>query len=198
MVLRYIMATPSRHYDLNDYGESLPGFIDGFPPAGSLPYLADVAHLEWAWHRAFCAVNDQALTMAALAAIPATDYGDLCFRLPDSARLVSSPYPVHRIWEVAQDEGDTGVSLDEGGVQLLVWRQGETRRMDPLDDAEWRLLRGIRVGHNFGTICAQLVAAQPDTELTTLLHTALQRGWLAGDNQQPPASNAGQNVIQIP
>src|SRR5580658_4464424 len=33
---------------LNDYGLRYPAFLAQFPPAMTLPYLADVADLEWA------------------------------------------------------------------------------------------------------------------------------------------------------
>ena len=34
-----------------EYGDELPDFIAGFPPAADVPYLADVARLEIAWSR---------------------------------------------------------------------------------------------------------------------------------------------------
>lgn len=36
---------------LIEYGEDFPEFLDRFPPAGVLGYLADVARLEWAINR---------------------------------------------------------------------------------------------------------------------------------------------------
>jgi hypothetical protein len=42
----YQRDAPSTSGDLTDYGEHFAGFIDGFPHARSLPYLADLARLE--------------------------------------------------------------------------------------------------------------------------------------------------------
>ena len=32
---------------LNEYGEEFPSFLETFPPAAEIPYLSDVARLEW-------------------------------------------------------------------------------------------------------------------------------------------------------
>jgi len=44
----FIRAHPPRQPRLAEYGDGFADFIGGFAPAQSLPYLADVARLEWA------------------------------------------------------------------------------------------------------------------------------------------------------
>jgi hypothetical protein len=75
--------------------------------------------------------------------------------LPPYMRLLQSPYPVHRIWQVNQPEwqGDDAVSLNEGGVNLLIHRvatsdsasRGNTAVryelvLQPLSDEQFRAL----------------------------------------------------------
>ena len=45
---------PSRGGDLNVYGDVFPDFLATYPPAQGLPYLADVARLEWANYKELC------------------------------------------------------------------------------------------------------------------------------------------------
>lgn len=47
----FIRAHPSTSGDLNDYGGGFGEFLAAFPPAAELPYLCDVARLEWARRR---------------------------------------------------------------------------------------------------------------------------------------------------
>src|ERR1700693_4340650 len=47
-VAEFVRACPSRSGDLNAYGDTFGVFLAGFPPAADLPYLGDVARLEWA------------------------------------------------------------------------------------------------------------------------------------------------------
>jgi hypothetical protein len=56
----YVHAHPSASGDLNVYGDAFGDFLAAYPHAANLPYLPDVARLEWAIDEAescpgFCA-----------------------------------------------------------------------------------------------------------------------------------------------
>lgn len=165
--------TPSHSPDLADYGAGFADFISRFPPAAALPYLSDVARLEWCWHRAFHAPTAPALDTTALAAVPAGDQPQLRFLLPPSATLLDSPWPVHRIWEVNQPDyrGDDQIHLDEGDIRLVIWRQGRQMRIDELDEREWWLLEQFQQGLTLGELGAP-------ADLPALLPHCVARGWL--------------------
>src|SRR5258706_7705388 len=44
----FVRAYPSRHGDVNRYGGELARFLAAYAPARELPYLPDLARLEWA------------------------------------------------------------------------------------------------------------------------------------------------------
>src|SRR5215831_4821759 len=44
----YVLAQPSTSGDLNDYGDTFGAFLAQHPPVAALPYISDVARLEWA------------------------------------------------------------------------------------------------------------------------------------------------------
>jgi putative DNA-binding protein len=95
MARRFAVEVPSTSPDLNDYGESFAEWLASFPPARELPYLPDVARLDWALHRARHAPPGA------------------------PARVIRSPYPIDRIVTMGDDEV---VSLDAGGAELAVTR----------------------------------------------------------------------------
>lgn len=177
MCSEYIRQTPSRSADLGDYGSSFASFIENFAPVATLPYLADVARLEWHWHRAFHAADEVAFEPHTLDEVPAERQEQLLFALPVSAALLASAWPVHRIWQVNQADwyGDTTVDLDEGAVRLIVWRQGYDMRIDTLTDSEWQLLRAISENRSLG----QLATLTATESLTTLLPACVGRGWIS-------------------
>jgi Putative DNA-binding domain len=51
MARLYVEREPPASAVLIRYGASFPNFITDFPPAASVPYLADMAALEWAAQR---------------------------------------------------------------------------------------------------------------------------------------------------
>jgi len=174
----YARQTPSESPDLGDYGESFGEFISGFEPAAELVYLADVARLEWRWHRAFHAPDETGLNVAALANVAETDTGRIAFRLPVSARLLESDYPVQHIWQVNQEDwaGDEAVDLDEGSIRLIVWRRGHEMRIDELDVDAWSLLNAIDAGQTLGEIGDN----KGLKDLDKVLPRCVQNGWIAG------------------
>lgn len=178
MARSYARSTPSLSADLANYGGEFGDFIVLFKPAATLPYLADVARLEWHWHRAFHAADETGMDVAALSEVPSADTGRIAFRLPASSRLLHSSFPVQRIWQVNQDDwkGNQSVNLDEGGVSLIVWRKNYEMRIDELDPQESQLLTAI----NSGALFSELSHPDMHLELDILLPRCYQKEWIAG------------------
>ena len=57
----YVQGFPPTSPLINEYGSDLADFIQGFAPAASVPYLADVARLERLRVRAYHAADAQPL-----------------------------------------------------------------------------------------------------------------------------------------
>jgi hypothetical protein len=182
MAEHFVRREPSRSANLNEYGAGFPPFVEGFPPAASLPYLADVARLEWAAQCALLASEDRGLDLEALAQVPDARKPEVVFELSRSARLLRSPYPILRIWQLCQPDAgpDAKVSLDKGGVLLLVRREELELRVEPLEEAEFRLLSEIAAARPLGEIGEALGAADPPVDLPALLPRVVERGWIAG------------------
>jgi hypothetical protein len=142
---RYIAAHPSRSGDLNRYGDAFAGFLASLPVSERLPYVADVARLEWALEESFSEGEHAPLAIERLAQVPAEDVERLTFSLHPACRLLRSPYPVRRIWRLAQAdrEADEKVELDMGGEDLLVRRQGFELVIDGLAPGDYELLCAI-------------------------------------------------------
>jgi hypothetical protein len=178
MARAFVHQTPSQSPDLGDYGKRFSEFIADFSPARTLPYLSDVAHLEWLWHRAFHAEDEAPLDSSAVSDIPEAAQASVIFCLPGSAALLASRYPVHRIWHVNQPawQGAPTVNLDEGPARLLIWRRGYEVEIAPLDEAQWWLLTEVARGATLAEIAAQERAAG----LVTVLPDCVAHGWIAG------------------
>ncbi|MEP9385608.1 DNA-binding domain-containing protein [Mesorhizobium sp. KR9-304] len=86
------------------YGDGFADFIAAFPPAGGVPYLADVARVEAAWTRAYHAADADAMTAAGLATIAPEALGRTRLARHPSAELVMSAHPAGSIW--AAHQGD--------------------------------------------------------------------------------------------
>jgi hypothetical protein len=176
----YLRAHRPRSGNLHEFGDAFAGFLAGFAPAAELPYLMDVARLEWAWHQAFHAADAPAFDLARLGAVPAERHAQLRFELHPSARLLASDFPVGRIFEVNQEghDGDTNVDLAEGGTNILVIRRGLTVYVEALAAGEAELLTALAGQQSLGVAVEAALAMQPDFDLTSALADYLRRGTL--------------------
>jgi hypothetical protein len=124
---RYVREHPPTRPCLFEYGADFPGFIAAFPACAHLPWLPDVARLEWAMNTALHAPDAEPLEPAWLGAIAPSALSQLVLRLDPSITLLSSRWPVDAIWRANQPAADPTrpVDLDAGAAQLEVRRDGD-------------------------------------------------------------------------
>lgn len=185
MINEYIPTTISRAPDIADYGADFSDFIADFQPAKSLPYLADVARLEWAWHRIFYARPLQEIDFQKLAECYQNSGDKIIFSLPLDSFLIFSPYPIHQIWEVNQNSytGDQTVLLPVNEkFYYLVWRKESEMRIDLLNDAEWQILNWIQANFTLSEISERMISELPHVNLEEVLPTMVSKRWLADFN----------------
>ena len=170
---RYIAQTPSSSGDIQLYGETFPDYL---AQLDALPYLADVALLEWHVHCVFHAAEATPLQPAALAGLSPSEQTRLCFQLHPACRLIHSAYPVQRIWAVNQPDyaGDAQVQLADGGTPLLVQRQGTEIHLVSLSAPAYQLLQWSQQGLNLGEI---LDAMRPEDFNQALLECFNQQAF---------------------
>ena len=149
---RYAAAHPSASGDLHLYGGELAGFLARYEHARDLPYLPDVARLEWAYARAGHAADARAFDYATLAAIPEAERADLCFTLQPAACLLASGHPVVAIWEANQPDRDGSPEALGAGDRVLVYREGLAARVRRLTAEAWTFLEAVRSGKTLATM----------------------------------------------
>jgi len=182
----YILEHASNAPDIGAYGHAFAAHIRHYKAVGELPYLSDVATLEWAWHQVFNAADQPPLDPSELAQVAPQSQGALCFRPPQASRLVSSDFPVHDIWQRNQTDwdGDEHIDLDNGGIKLLVWRNGRTMRMDIVDDLQWRALELLYKGADLDSLIQGLSGYAATEQIGALLPSLLHQGWIASFSVQ--------------
>lgn len=175
---KYIQQSPSHSFSLNDYGAGLAQFIANVDAAKAVPYLADMASLEWACHRASLSADSLQFDYQALAAVAEERREQIVFELPPGAHLLASEFPVLRIWEYAQAAAESAAPFNMeqfAAERLLVFRAGLGLRMDLLTDMQWQLLQAIADGVCFGRLCEQF-----SDHITEQLPKLISQGWIQG------------------
>jgi hypothetical protein len=165
---------------LSEYGAGFPDFVAGHEPARSLPYLADVARLDWALNLAFHAPADGRLTAAELAVLPAGRLPLLRLALSPGTTLLASGYPLDRIWAAAQPGASVGaVDLNSGGIHLLVLRRPDDAAFARLSAGEAAFVSGLGKGELLEEAAGTAGRADPEFDLSASFARLLGLGALA-------------------
>jgi len=177
---RFVRETPSRSGNLNCYGSEFPDFLARSQIGAELPYLPDVARLEWLLDEVFFEADSPGVDLRWLSQVPPERYGDLIWRLHPACRLLASQYPVRRIWQMSRPEyeADAPAALNDADT-LLVRRDGFDPVVEAIASAEFALLDRLRAGARLEIACRAAQDAQPEFDVGACLQRRVCDGTLA-------------------
>ena len=176
---RYILAAPPDDPRLHLYGNGLATTIAESPECDALPYLPDVARLEWALREA-AETSDE----------PPLDVREVCRALEElgphatltfspSLQLVHCAWPADLIWrahangelvgirQVEQDNRWLEVSRDDGGPYFVANERGA-----------FVLRARLLAGDSIATACEAALADDPTLDVTRALTDLVERGMI--------------------
>ena len=182
---KYMNEHPSLSNSLNDYGGHFADFLAVSPSLISeVPYLPDVARLEWAIHSVLVAPNPrhEAFNWELLNNIPEEVYQNLILYRVQPGLLLQSEFPVDRIWETNQDNftGEDSIHLDEGTVYLFIGRKGFDLKIRRLNKWQWQLLNLLDDNTNLGELgsALDLQEGEEAESVLTLLPPLIKGGYI--------------------
>lgn len=100
------LQQPSSYLTADAQAQDFAEFVAQYQPAASLPYLADMAKLEWCWYQVFHGPEGAA-----------------------GAKIIKSNYPITQIWEMCQPEYQGDFVLMEMTQPLQVQIIQENQRI---------------------------------------------------------------------
>jgi len=159
----YITAHPPVSPVLMRYGVGLADFLDAFEPVADVPYLGDIARLEWAWSEAYHAADFEPVSAEDFQQVPPDRAEDLKLTLHPSVHIVRSNFRVVTILS-AHSGSDEPEPIDAGadGEDALIVRPHlavEVRRL-PAGGAAF--ISSLSQGQTLGQ-AAQTALGEADT-----------------------------------
>jgi hypothetical protein len=169
---RFITAHPPTSPCLFEYGEAFAEFLSSFEPCRHLVYLPDIARLEWAINAAEHADDAMELDPRILAETPGDDLVGATLRFHPAVTLLSSPWPVDRIWCLNQPDADpeATVDLDAGGVCVEVRRRGDDVVLRTIERADYTFRHALHEGRSLGEAADAVFAVDAAFDLTRAVH----------------------------
>lgn len=177
----FIRSRPPAAPCLAEYGAEFPRFLAAFPPCRDLVYLRDVAHLEWAMHRAANAPEAARLTALALRGISAEAAPRLTFRMAPSYAYVASPWPIDRIWrENRTRAAEEVIDLAEGGIQAEIRRACGVVEMHRLPPSVFAFRQALARGRRLAGAIEAALAEDEGFAVAPALAELIDEGAFSG------------------
>jgi hypothetical protein len=179
----FIRHHPPERAVLAEYGGGFADFLADFPPCRHLPYLADVARLEWLMCVAATAADAAPLSVAALAGVAPEATPLLRLRLHPALGLLASAFPIDRIWRANRHGApldEAPIDLAEGGVRLEVHRAGIEVVICALDAPGFAFRQTLRQDGTLEAAATAAFAEDPAFDLAGALGALFRDGAVIG------------------
>ncbi|MGQ0741060.1 MAG: HvfC/BufC N-terminal domain-containing protein [Alphaproteobacteria bacterium] len=179
--VEYVSHTPPRTGTLLTYGESFSEFLATFMPAKSVPYLSDVARLEYLYLESYHAPD-----VPPVFALPAAaDPERVWLSLHPSARLMTSPFQVSRIWELNRGDAEFGsITLSPPREYLLIIRPAREVEVRRLSLGAYAALRAMANGGSIAEAQREAEGAASNFNFRTHLEALVKAGTFTAATEQ--------------
>lgn len=163
--LAFARRSPPAEPVLARYGAAFPAFLESLPALADLPYVADVARLDWAVDQAGLAPPGHQRPGHVYAL--ATAHGPARVALAPSLRLLHTATAVRDIWlSIRSGDEDRLADLDwrQGPQWLAVHHRDDDIEATALSPDCWQLCETLLLGDDLEAAISK-VAGDPDTAL---------------------------------
>lgn len=178
---RYLRDCDVSRSSLNDIGRQFAGHCERDPLAERLPFLADLARLEWAVLRAFHSREVKSVDPAIFAVWDMADWERVAFAWQPSIAVLHSPWPILDLW-LTRDTERTAIDVDLSNrpQAVAVHRRGLDVDCRLLSETEAAVLQSLLRGATLGSAMA-IATTDADAEAVAAMFSDwLAAGWITG------------------
>jgi hypothetical protein len=168
----FIRRHPPCEARLSAYGAELPAFLASLPACRTVPYIAEVARLEWAICISLNAQEGVSCSIEALSCLGMeAGAARLCFQ--PTLQLIPARWPVIGIWAGHQNEGvELPSSIVRKATYAQITRFADRMRLTSLGAGRFAFRRGLNRGFSLHAAVQLAVSRDPlfapTTELAAL------------------------------
>ncbi|MFV2055334.1 MAG: DUF2063 domain-containing protein [Thiohalomonadales bacterium] len=182
----YIPEHRSINGNIHQFGHRFADFIEAQNTLSDLPYLADVARLEWAQHEAFHAPAATLRNIEDLSSVAEDTIDSIVFAPHPATRTVSSLYPILSIWRFHQQDIDelSTLNIDDRAESVLVARPQLEVELQELEYMEFALLSILMQLQTFARVCAKFSDQYPGNDVGAYLRALIQKNIVTGFTHQ--------------
>lgn len=180
----FVRTHPPRSPVMALFGADFPAFVEQFPPASRLPYLASVARVERAWREAYDAPDADPAPLDTLSRVPPEHVADTTLAVHPSLRIVRSRWAAGSLWHanvIESDQGDGSIDVPVTTAQdVLVVRPALDVDVRILPPGNGAFLSALIGGATLGEAASRAAAEMREFDLTGAIGGIFAAGTIVG------------------
>ena len=114
---KYWQAQPPSSSVLLTTAESFPSFLQEEPTLQTLPYIADIARLDYFYNQTYYAHEQEAVTAETLSEIPPTELAEHQLELQRSLIIFESKFAIFDVWQWHSSNDENSANNTSGSEQ---------------------------------------------------------------------------------
>lgn len=173
----YFAQHPSTHPSLHHLGQGFSVFLRARTDIADLPFLSDVAALEWARLAVFDAPDSTPLRIEHLQGVAPEQWPTLRFQAIPALQVTRHQWPAHEVWKAAEEGAGEWNDPQPVPTVLRVWREGFSVYHAKMDTPEPVALERILAGDSFAVVCSALESVLSAEEAAATVGSLLLR-WI--------------------
>jgi hypothetical protein len=159
MISAFLQECPSRTHTVSDVGRGLPDFLRHRYRGAQIPYLADMAALDWAVNASFFADDLPALDVSRLPQVAPESWSEARFGLDASVHLLRSRWSIDDAWEHKDwDPRVIARKVVENSRYILVYRKDEEVWVEEVGEIACLMLESMRAGRSLAELSSEIPA----------------------------------------
>ena len=178
---KYHKQHPSKSGNLDDYGKYFYKLINDLKSEHKLPYLKDVAKIEWQCHFAYFTKDVAGFEVEKFQNLKEKELFKVRFKLHPSSYLLASKHPIYSVWKFS--ESDKKQKLNLGKLKnewVLIERANWKTNVLELSEPEFLFLKHIKKGQNLYQIYQDLNKKYPNFDIGSLINKYISNGVISG------------------
>lgn len=185
----FIDQSPPQSPVMMEYGADFSTFISRFPGAESVPYLADMAKLEWACLQSYHASDTTTLTLAELSHCPQEQLLNSQLITHPAVDAIVSEWPIASIWSAVKGLIDGASIQTSKGEIVVIARPHYDVNVHHIEPPLLDFLKLLTDGHVISDAASLLLDKQPEFDVGSALLSLTQIGVFAECRVAGPPNN---------
>ena len=180
LVMTYLDVTPGQQEAVYEIGRAFSHFLKDKEHLFKLPYLWELASLEWTRYEIYHGKGGEPLSEATLKeCLLSFKEASSYFMMNPASKLMTFEYPIFDIFQCCYGKQEAVYLEKKQNYLLVIQRQGKVY-CEPLSPGEFVFLSFLQEGYPWQIICEKTWQVDPQAEVSWYLQDHLFRGTMVG------------------